>query len=39
VAGLRWSGAVVTWGTAVGCLLGVVGVAQLGTALRRALAD
>jgi phosphatidylglycerophosphate synthase len=39
VAGLGWSAAVVTCGTAVGCLLGVVGVAQLGTALRRALAD
>jgi CDP-diacylglycerol--glycerol-3-phosphate 3-phosphatidyltransferase len=39
VAGFGWAGAVVTCGTAVGCLLGVVGVAQLGTALRRALAD
>ena len=39
VAGLGWSAAVVTSGTAVGCLLGAVGVGQLGTALRRALAD
>ena len=39
VAGPGWSAAVVTCGTAVGCLLGVVGVAQLGTSLRRALAD
>jgi CDP-diacylglycerol--glycerol-3-phosphate 3-phosphatidyltransferase len=39
LTGLDVTGAVVTTGTAVGCLLGVVGVAQLGTALRRALAD
>jgi CDP-diacylglycerol--glycerol-3-phosphate 3-phosphatidyltransferase len=39
VAGLGLAVPVVTAGTAVGCLLGVVGVAQLGTALRRALAD
>jgi phosphatidylglycerophosphate synthase len=39
VADLGWSTAVVTAGTAAGCLLGVLGVAQLGTALRRALAD
>ncbi|MDP9428503.1 MAG: CDP-alcohol phosphatidyltransferase family protein [Actinomycetota bacterium] len=39
VSGAGWAGAVVTSGTAVGCLLGIVGVAQLGTALRRKLAD
>ncbi|MBB3082112.1 CDP-alcohol phosphatidyltransferase family protein [Geodermatophilus sabuli] len=39
LAGLDLAAEVVTAGTAVGCLLGVVGVAQLGTALRRALAD
>jgi CDP-diacylglycerol--glycerol-3-phosphate 3-phosphatidyltransferase len=39
VAGLGWDAAVVASGTAVGCLLGVVGVAQLGTSLRRALAE
>lgn len=40
VAGLGWSSAaVVTTGTAVGCLLGATGVGQLGTALRRALTD
>jgi phosphatidylglycerophosphate synthase len=39
VSGLGLAVPVVTTGTAVGCLLGVVGVAQLGTALRRALAD
>jgi phosphatidylglycerophosphate synthase len=39
VAGWGLAGPVVTTGTAVGCLLGVVGVVQLGTALRRALAD
>jgi CDP-diacylglycerol--glycerol-3-phosphate 3-phosphatidyltransferase len=39
LTGLDVTEAVVTTGTAVGCLLGVVGVAQLGTALRRALAD
>ncbi|SNS46176.1 CDP-diacylglycerol--glycerol-3-phosphate 3-phosphatidyltransferase [Geodermatophilus pulveris] len=39
VSGLDLAGAVVTTGTAVGCLLGVVGVAQLGASLRRALAD
>ncbi|MFW3170709.1 CDP-alcohol phosphatidyltransferase family protein [Geodermatophilus sp. CPCC 206100] len=38
LSGLDVVAAVVTCGTAVGCLLGVVGVAQLGTALRRALA-
>jgi phosphatidylglycerophosphate synthase len=35
-AGETW---VVTCGAAVGCLLGVVGTAQLGVQLRRALAD
>jgi phosphatidylglycerophosphate synthase len=39
VAGWGLAGPVVTTGTAAGCLLGVVGVVQLGTALRRALAD
>jgi CDP-diacylglycerol--glycerol-3-phosphate 3-phosphatidyltransferase len=39
VAGLGWTEAVVTAGAAVGCLLGVVGTAQLGVQLRRALAD
>ncbi|TFV59282.1 CDP-alcohol phosphatidyltransferase [Geodermatophilus sp. DF01-2] len=39
VSGLGYAEAVVTSGTAVGCLLGVAGVVQLGTALRRALAD
>ncbi|SNS07170.1 CDP-diacylglycerol--glycerol-3-phosphate 3-phosphatidyltransferase [Geodermatophilus saharensis] len=36
---LAGPGAVVTAGTAVGCLLGLVGTAQLGVSLRRALAD
>ncbi|MGK5113477.1 MULTISPECIES: CDP-alcohol phosphatidyltransferase family protein [unclassified Geodermatophilus] len=39
LSGLDVVAAVVTCGTAAGCLLGVAGVAQLGTALRRALAD
>jgi CDP-diacylglycerol--glycerol-3-phosphate 3-phosphatidyltransferase len=39
VAGLGLTAEVVTAGTAVGCVLGVVGVAQLGVSLRRALAD
>ena len=42
-AGIVWAtgfaDAVVTSGTAVGCLLGIVGTAQLGVQLRRALAD
>jgi CDP-diacylglycerol--glycerol-3-phosphate 3-phosphatidyltransferase len=39
VAGLGLAVEVVTAGAAVGCLLGVVGTAQLGVQLRRALAD
>jgi phosphatidylglycerophosphate synthase len=39
LSGLGVTDGVVTTGTAVGCLLGVVGVVQLGTSLRRALAD
>jgi archaetidylinositol phosphate synthase len=39
VASLGYAVGVVTVATAVGCLLGVVGTAQLGVQLRRALAD
>jgi CDP-diacylglycerol--glycerol-3-phosphate 3-phosphatidyltransferase len=39
VAGLGWADAVVVAGAAAGCLLGVLGTAQLGVQLRRALAD
>ncbi|MGY1822297.1 CDP-alcohol phosphatidyltransferase family protein [Geodermatophilus sp. SYSU D00079] len=39
LSGLDLAAETVTAGTAVGCLLGVIGVAQLATALRRALAD
>jgi phosphatidylglycerophosphate synthase len=39
VSALGWTGAVVTAGAAVGVLLGVVGVAQLGVSLRRMLTD
>jgi hypothetical protein len=39
VAGLGLAVGVVSTGAAVGCLLGVVGTAQLGVQLRRALGD
>ncbi|MGY1632132.1 CDP-alcohol phosphatidyltransferase family protein [Geodermatophilus sp. SYSU D01186] len=39
LSGLDLATETVTAGTAAGCLLGVVGVAQLGVSLRRALAD
>ena len=39
VAGVAPSGPVVAAGTAAGCLLGLVGVTQLGVALRRALGE
>jgi CDP-diacylglycerol--glycerol-3-phosphate 3-phosphatidyltransferase len=39
VAGLDLAEEVVIAGAAVGCLLGVVGTAQLGVQLRRALGD
>ena len=39
VAGLGHTAAVVTCGAAVGCLLGLVGTAQLGVQLRRALGE
>ena len=39
LAGFEVAGAVVTAGTAVGTVLGAVGVAQLGVSLRRMLAD
>ena len=39
VAATGYTDALVTTGAAVGCLLGVVGTAQLGVQLRRALAD